>query len=83
MVLMIGWGTDQSRPATRKFVLFTLAGSLPMMAGLAGMATLASPNAFDLTIAISSLAKIALASGVLRCEAVDHPRPRLAGLPRR
>jgi NADH-quinone oxidoreductase subunit M len=56
MVLMIGWGTDQSRPATRKFVLFTLAGSLPMMAGLAGMATLASPNAFDLTIAIPSLA---------------------------
>lgn len=58
MALMIGWGTDQSRPATRKFVLFTLAGSLPMMAGLVGMATLASSNPNDLAISIPTLATL-------------------------
>ncbi len=58
MALMIGWGTDQSRPATRKFVLFTLAGSLPMMAGLVGMATLASSNPNDLAISIPTLASL-------------------------
>jgi NADH-quinone oxidoreductase subunit M len=56
MALMIVWGTGQSRTAAGKFVLFTLAGSLPMMAGLVGLATLASPHSADMTISIPSLA---------------------------
>jgi NADH-quinone oxidoreductase subunit M len=56
LALMIGWGNHLARTAAMKFLLFTLAGSLPMLAGLIALAILSSPSTADITISIPEIA---------------------------
>jgi NADH-quinone oxidoreductase subunit M len=62
LAMMLGWGTGESRTAALRFVLFTLAGSLPMLAGLTLVATLSPSDISQLTISLPELST-RLASG--------------------
>lgn len=61
VLLMAGWGGANAWPATRKFLLYTLAGSIPMAVGLAGLAfSMADASGLAPTISIPELARAAL-----------------------
>ncbi|MBY0586678.1 NADH-quinone oxidoreductase subunit M, partial [bacterium] len=73
LVLMIGWGTDQAQPAAIKFFLFTLAGSLPMLAGLVALVILSAPNPSALTISLPELAvRMSSPSGDIMVSPLSH-----------
>lgn len=60
VLLIVGWGRPDAWPAARKFLLFTLVGSIPMAVGLAGLAfTMADASGLAPTISIPQLAEAA------------------------
>lgn len=61
LVLIAGWGDDDSGRIAKRFVLFTLAGSIPMVLALIGIVGLYSTPTGAVTL-FSDLAKLAATS---------------------
>jgi NADH-quinone oxidoreductase subunit M len=67
MFLMLGWGGPERRSATLKMIIYTLVGSLLMLAAAVATATLAAQQTGgDLTFVLSDLADIRLDEGTQR-----------------
>lgn len=63
MLLVYGWGNGKDvGPAARKFLLFTLTGSIPMIVGLLGLALQSGVYGTPTTVEFHSLSAIALRS---------------------
>jgi NADH-quinone oxidoreductase subunit M len=67
MFLMLGWGGPERRSATLKMIIYTLVGSLLMLAAAVATATLAAQQTGgDLTFVLSDLADVRLDEGTQR-----------------
>jgi NADH-quinone oxidoreductase subunit M len=55
--LIGGWGTGERVRATTKFVIYTLSGSLLMMAAAIALGVLATPDGGEISFALSDLAE--------------------------
>ncbi len=64
LLLIAGWGSSDSLMAGRRFVLFTLAGSIPMIVAITGLVSLYA-NGNEPTISISELSQRAIESAKL------------------
>lgn len=68
ILLIHGWGDGNNAPAaSKRFLLFTLAGSIPMVVGLISLAMSPHANGQPSTVAFSELSKLAsqtVASGI-------------------
>jgi len=63
--LMLGWGGPERRAATLKMIIYTLVGSLLMLAAAVATAVLSAP-AGDLSFSLAELAERPLAEGTQR-----------------
>ena len=61
--LIGGWGTGERVRATTKFVIYTLSGSLLMMAAAIALGVLATPDGGEISFALSDLANRPVAAG--------------------
>lgn len=60
ILLIVGWGNPrESLVASKKFLLFTLAGSVPMVIALIGLALQPAGNGADSTVSFQSLSAMA------------------------
>ena len=62
--LIGGWGSGERVRATTKFVIYTLSGSLLMMAAAIALGVLATPDGGEISFALSDLAERPVADGV-------------------
>jgi NADH-quinone oxidoreductase subunit M len=58
-----GWGTGERVRATTKFVIYTLAGSLLMMAAAIALGVLATPDGGEISFALSDLQERSVSEG--------------------
>jgi NADH-quinone oxidoreductase subunit M len=65
LFLMLGWGGAERRPATLKMIIYTLVGSLLMLAAAVATAVLASPDATPV-FSLAKLAQLPLGEGTQR-----------------
>jgi NADH-quinone oxidoreductase subunit M len=65
LFLMLGWGGPDRRPATIKMIIYTLVGSLLMLAAAVATGVLASPDSTPV-FALSELARTPLGAGTQR-----------------
>jgi NADH-quinone oxidoreductase subunit M len=61
--LIGGWGSGERVRATTKFVIYTLSGSLLMMAAAIALGVLATPDGGEISFALSDLAERPVAAG--------------------
>jgi NADH-quinone oxidoreductase subunit M len=61
--LIGGWGTGDRVRATMKFVIYTLVGSLLMLAGAVALGVLATPAGGEISFSLATLAERPLAEG--------------------
>ena len=61
--LIGGWGTGDRVRATTKFVIYTLAGSLLMMAAAIALGVLATPDGGDISFALADLKERSIPEG--------------------
>jgi NADH-quinone oxidoreductase subunit M len=61
--LIGGWGSGERVRATTKFVIYTLSGSLLMMAAAIALGVLATPDGGEISFALSDLAQRPVAAG--------------------
>jgi NADH-quinone oxidoreductase subunit M len=61
--LIGGWGSGERVRATTKFVIYTLSGSLLMMAAAIALGVLATPDGGQISFALSDLAERPVAAG--------------------
>ena len=61
--LIGGWGTGDRVRATTKFVIYTLVGSLLMLAGAVALGVLATPDGGEISFSIATLTERTLAEG--------------------
>ena len=61
--LIGGWGTGDRVRATTKFVIYTLSGSLLMMAAAIALGVLATPDGGDISFSIAELQQRSVAEG--------------------
>ena len=61
--LIGGWGSGDRVRATTKFVIYTLVGSLLMLAGAVALGVLATPDGGEISFSLATLAKRPLAEG--------------------
>jgi NADH-quinone oxidoreductase subunit M len=61
--LIGGWGTGDRVRATTKFVIYTLVGSLLMLAGAVALGVLATPEGGEISFSLATLAERPLAEG--------------------
>jgi NADH-quinone oxidoreductase subunit M len=61
--LIGGWGSGDRVRATTKFVIYTLVGSLLMLAGAVALGVLATPDGGEISFSIATLAERPLAEG--------------------
>ncbi len=67
LFLMLGWGGPRRRPATIKMMVYTLVGSLLMLAAAVATAVLSADDAGgSLTFVLSDLGKVTLSTGTQR-----------------
>jgi len=61
--LIGGWGTGERVRATTKFVIYTLAGSLLMLAGVVALGVLSAPEGGDISFSLAQLQQRTLEGG--------------------
>jgi len=61
--LIGGWGTGERVRATTKFVIYTLAGSLLMLAGVVALGVLSAPEGGDISFSLAELQRRTLEGG--------------------
>jgi len=61
--LIGGWGTGERVRATTKFVIYTLSGSLLMMAAAIALGVLATPDGGEISFALSDLGERSVSEG--------------------